>query len=327
MSLFAAPATGYPVVRPSAKVREVHVASVSESIAARLRVWDVDRVFGYPGPDVYPLVTVLTGERHAPEFVHTRHEDSAALMACAHAKLTGRVGCCLAASRSGALHLLSGLYDAALDRQPVVAIVGEEVPPPVTGRGRTAIRATQHFAEVSVYCEPVSDPTMVGKALDRAFQASLLERGGLRCLFPAPFWRPGRPRPSGVAKAAPVLPRPPQRSPGQRDVRRAADVLNAGSRVAIVLGPGAAEAVDQVVAIADLLAAGVAKTCLARDVVPDDLPYVAGVTEPFGSAVAAALLRNCDTLLLVGVEDFHVGLAAESDRHRGRGRRVLPGGR
>ncbi|MDP9612412.1 thiamine pyrophosphate-dependent acetolactate synthase large subunit-like protein [Streptomyces demainii] len=112
------------------------MASVCAFIAARLRAWDVDRVFGVPGRHIDPLVTALPGERTPPEFIHARHEESATLMACAHAKLTGRAGCCLASPGSGALHLLGGLYDAALDRPPVVAVVGREPPSPVSTAGR-----------------------------------------------------------------------------------------------------------------------------------------------------------------------------------------------
>ncbi|MBX9397430.1 thiamine pyrophosphate-requiring protein [Streptomyces sp. TRM72054] len=291
------------------------MASVSQFLAARLWAWDVDRVFGLPGRDVDALVTALTEGSETPEFVHVRHEESAALMACAHAKLTGRVGCCLASSGSGALHLLSGLYDAALDRWPVVAVVGQESPPPAGGR-RSAIRTHHHFAEVSVYCEPVSDPTVVGGALDRAFEAALSERGVATLIVPSSVLEARAPRGLGADEVAPVRPSPPPRSPEQRDLRRAADVLNAGSRVAVVVGPGAARASGHVVGVAELLAAGVAKTPPARDILPDDLPYVAGVAGPFGSAVAAALVRDCDTLLLIGAEDFDVGPVPESGARR-----------
>ncbi|MEU0218224.1 thiamine pyrophosphate-binding protein, partial [Streptomyces sp. NPDC006265] len=115
------------------------MASVSEFVAARLRAWEVDRVFGFPGRDVDMLIAALTRGRESPEFVQVRHEESAGLMACAHAKLTGRVGCCLAPSGIGALHLLGGLYDAALDRQPVLALVGQERAPADRGERRRII--------------------------------------------------------------------------------------------------------------------------------------------------------------------------------------------
>ncbi|MFF7790196.1 thiamine pyrophosphate-binding protein [Streptomyces sp. NPDC007991] len=292
------------------------MTSVSDFLAARLRAWDVDRVFGFPGRDTDALVTALSGGRDTPEFVQVRHEESAALMACAHAKLTGGVGCCLAPSGSGALHLLSGLYDAALDRRPVVALVGHQ-PLPAHGGRRPAIETVPHFTEVSASCEAVFDPAVAGTALDRAFRAALSERGVATLLIPGAVLRAGAPRsPRTTDQSAPVPPRPPLRPPAERDVRRAADVLNAGRRVAVVVGPGAAGASGQVAGLAELLGAGVARTPLARDVLPDDLPYAAGTAGPFGSAVAAALLRDCDTLLLVGAEDLDVRVVPEQARRR-----------
>ncbi|ELS51345.1 putative pyruvate dehydrogenase (Pyruvate oxidase) [Streptomyces viridochromogenes Tue57] len=271
-------------------------------------------MFGIPGRDVDALVAAMTGEREAPEFVHVRHEESAALMACAHAKFTGRVGCCLAAPGSGALRLLSGLYDAALDRQAVVALVGQEAPPADGGR-RPSVRASRLFAEVSAYCEPVCDPALLGDALDRAMRAALTERGVATLIVPRPVLEtesPPAPRADKEGTTTLLPPRPPVRMPDERDVRRAADVLSGGRRIAVVVGQGAAEAVGQVDRVAELLGAGIAKTPLARDILPDDLSYVAGVAAPLGSAVAAAMLRDCDTLLLVGAEDFDTGLVPET---------------
>ncbi|MFF9127081.1 thiamine pyrophosphate-binding protein [Streptomyces sp. NPDC014889] len=287
------------------------MAGVSELIAARLRAWRVDRVFGVPGPEVDALAGVLGDERDGPEFVRARHGEPAALMACAHAKFTGRPGCCLAPAGSGALQLLSGLYDAALDRQPVLAVVGREEPGPYGGAGRHTVPVTRLFDEVSEFCASVSEPRHVPDALDRAVQAALTGRGVATLIVPRAVLE---------AEAAPVPPeedrtagaparlRPSLLRPEERDARHAADVLNAGRRVAVVAGPGGAAASGQVAGVAQLLGAGVAKTPLARDVLPDDLPWVTGTAAPSGSTVAAALLRECDTLLLVGAEDFDGGL-------------------
>lgn len=298
-------------------VREVRVTSVSEFLAAGLRAGGVDRVFGLPGREVDGLVAALTGSRKTPEFVQTRHEESAALMACAHAKLTGRPGCCVAGSGSGVLHLLSGLYDAALDRQPVLALVGQDTAL-AGGARRPAVDVTQLLGGVSVYFEQVSAPDRMPDALDRALGAALTERGVAALVVPravleAPAPRSWRTEGAGFTTARH---RAPLASPGKRDVQRAADVLNAGRRVAVVVGPGAADASGHVVGVAELLGAGVAKTYLARDVLPDDLPYVAGVAGPNGSSVAAALLRDCDTLILAGAEDFDTGLVPESGDRR-----------
>jgi pyruvate dehydrogenase (quinone) len=284
------------------------MANVSELVAARLRDWGVDRVFGFPGRDVDALVTALDGERGGPEFVQARHEESAALMACAHAKFTGRAGCCLAPAGSGALHLLSGLYDAALDRQPVVALVGLEGPPPQTGALRRAgVPVMRLFADVSESCELVSQARLMRDALDRAVRAALTDRGVATLVVPRPVLEaevPPEPSADGRPAGTPAVFRPPVRRPEAADVRRAADVLNAARRAAVVVGPGGTAASGHVVGVAELLGAGIAKTPLARDALPDDLPYVTGVAAPSGSAVAAALLRESDALLLAGAEDL-----------------------
>ncbi|WP_181446671.1 thiamine pyrophosphate-binding protein [Streptomyces sp. NTH33] len=296
------------------------MAGVGELIAARLRAWGVDRVFGVPGADADALIGALGDGRHGPEFVRARHAESAALMACAHAKFTGRPGCCLAPAGSGALHLLSGLYDAALDRQPVVALVEEDRPFPDTDVRRRAVPAVRLLADVSEFCEVVSEPGRVRDALDRAVRAALTDRGVAALIVPRAVLRTEAVPESGHEDRpadAPVGFRPPVRQADEREVRRAAVVLNEGRRVAVVVGPGGAAASGQVVGAAELLGAGVAKTPLGRDVLPDVLPYVTGVAAPSGSAVAAALLRECDTLLLVGAEDFAGRLLP------GRGPRVI----
>ncbi|MFE4054069.1 thiamine pyrophosphate-binding protein [Streptomyces sp. YIM B13518] len=281
------------------------MTSVSEFVAARLRGRGVDRVFGTPGPDVDPLVAVLDGGRRAPEFIQVRHEEPAALMACAHAKLTGRLGCCLAPSGPGALRLLGGLYDAALDRQPVVAVVGEEPLPPGAGDRRRTVSAAHLFAQVSEYSERVSDPALTGDALDRALRAALDGRGVATLIISRPVLEAEAPSEARGEESASSPPRvrPPVR-PLDEQVRRAADILNDGRRAAVIVGPDAAGAADRITQLADRIGAGVAKTPSGRDVLPDDLPFAAGVAASFGSAPAASLVRDCDTLLLVGAHDF-----------------------
>jgi pyruvate dehydrogenase (quinone) len=294
------------------------VASVSEFVAARLRAWGVDRVFGLPGPDVDALVTALGSGAGHPGFVQARHEESAALMACAHAKLTGRAGCCLAPSGAGALHLLSGLYDAMLDRQPVVAVVGEDAPPHGREGRRGAVGTVDLFARVSEFSEVVSEPRLVGDALDRAFRAALTDRGVATVVVPRSVLEAEAPANLSQDRAASAAAgfRPPVRRPREEELRRAAEALNAGRRVAVVVGRDGAGASGQVAGVAGLLGAGVAKTPLARDVLPDDLPHVTGVAAPFGSTAAAALLRDCDTLLLVGAGDLDHRLVPRGDRTR-----------
>ncbi|WP_257585942.1 MULTISPECIES: thiamine pyrophosphate-binding protein [unclassified Streptomyces] len=261
---------------------------MAEVVAARLRDAGAGRVYGVPGLALDPLVRAL-GD---PWFVQARGAESAALMACAHAKLTGGLGCCLAPPGAGVLRLLAGLYDAAADRAPVLALVGREDGDP----------GTRHLAEVSVFCEAVSGPEQLGDALDRAVRAALTDRGVASLVVPRRVLEapapPGGPAPRSGFAAASVEP------PDERRLRGAAEVLAAARRPAVIVGNAGRAASAQAAGVATLLGAGVATTALARDVLPDDLPYQTGVAGPLGSSAAALLLRECDTLLLVGAEDL-----------------------
>ncbi|MEU0007296.1 thiamine pyrophosphate-binding protein [Streptomyces sp. NPDC006314] len=286
------------------------MVNVSEVVAAGLRARGADRVYGVPGLEIDPLLSALRGGAEAAEFVQARGAESAALMACAHAKLTGRLGCCVAPPGAGALRLLAGLYDAATDRAPVLAVVGEDPAP--RGRGGRGLR---HLAEVSVFCEQVSGPELMGDALNRAVRAALTDRGVAslvvsRRVLAAPA--PTGPLGEGGTRPVPL----PVRQPGEGDVHRAAEALNAAGEVAVVVGNAGRAASGQAVGVAQLLGAGVATTALARDALPDDLPYQTGVAGRLGSEAAAALLRECDTLLLLGAEDLDRALLPDPGRCR-----------
>ncbi|MFF9581468.1 thiamine pyrophosphate-binding protein [Streptomyces achromogenes] len=303
------------------------MVKVSDRLAARLRDAGVDRVYGVPGLAVDPLLRALGAGPGVPEFVQARGEESAALMACAEAKLTGRPGCCLAPPGAGVLRLLGGLYDAAADRAPVLALVGAD---PVPRRGGGP--ALRHLAEVCVYCEEVSAPEQAGDALDRAVRAALGDRGvASLVLSPGTLAAPAPPGLSGSGPSGPsgfagssgpsgsfrARPGPaPMPVPDVAGVRRAAEVLGGGGRAVVVIGNAGRAASGQAAGAARLLGAGVVTTALARDALPDDLPYLAGVAGPLGSEAAAALLRDCDTLLLVGAEDLDPALPPVPGRCR-----------
>ncbi|MFF5533584.1 thiamine pyrophosphate-binding protein [Streptomyces cinerochromogenes] len=280
------------------------MVNVSEAVAARLRDSGVERVYGVPGLAVDPLAAALCGGPRAPEFVQARGAESAALMACAEARLTGRPGCCLAPPGADLLRLLPGLYDAAADRVPVLALVGAD--PRDGGRG------VRHLAEVSVYCEEVSGPELMADALHRAVRAARTDRGVASLVVPRRVL--AAPAPSEAPGAWPEP--PPVPPPAEADVRRAADALDGAGKPVVVVGNAGRPASGPVTAVARLLGAGVVTTALARDVLSDDLPYLAGVAGPFGSEAAAALLRDCDTLLLAGAEDLDPALLPDPGRCR-----------
>lgn len=292
-----------------AEHEEDTVGNMAEVVAARLRGAGVERVYGVPGLALDPLIRALEVPRSVPTragvpwFAQARGEESAALMACADAKLTGRLGCCLAPPGAGLLRLLGGLYDAAADRTPVLALVG----------GADGDLALRHLAEVSVFCEPVSRPEQLPDALRRAARAALTERGVAGLVVPREVLTataPDEPADDGALAPAPV------RRPDERVLRRAADVLGEGRRPAVVVGNAGRAASAGAAGVAALLGAGVAVTALARDALPDDLPYQTGVAGPLGSAAAATLLRECDTLLLVGAEDLDHGMLRDRARCR-----------
>ncbi|WP_307820041.1 thiamine pyrophosphate-binding protein [Streptomyces sp. MC1] len=283
------------------------MGNVSEVVAARLREYGVHRVYGVPGTAVDPLVGALCGGPDAPEFVQARGAESAALMACAEAKLTGRPGCCLAPPGPGTLRLLGGLYDAAADRAPVLALVGAD--PSARHVGGHAVR---HLAEVSVYCEEVSGPELMDDALHRAVRAALTDRGVASLVVPRHVL--AAPAPKAPPAARPVPPAPPP--PAEEDLRRAADVLGGAGKPVVLVGNAGRPASRQVADLARRLDAGAVTTALARDALPDDLPYLAGVAGPLGSEAAATLLRECDALLLAGAEDLDPALLPDPGRCR-----------
>lgn len=293
--------------------------TVSDFLVARLRAWGVTRVFGYPGDGINGVIGALrragAGRPGAPlEFVQVAHEELAGLMATAHAKFAGdgtgdgrtggEVGVCLSTGGPGALHLLNGLYDAKLDHQPVVAIVGQQAQ---AGLGGSAQQETDLHAILqdvaSAYLAVVATPEQARHAIDRAFRIALGERTVTAVIVPHDVQREPAvahpPHEHGHQHSAPGFVAP-RLVPRDAELRRAADVLNAGRRVALLVGAGALGAADEVVAVAERLGAGVAKALLGKAVVPDDLPFVTGSVGWLGTPASDRLMKECDTLLLVG---------------------------
>jgi pyruvate dehydrogenase (quinone) len=276
--------------------------TVSTFILKRLREWGVKRVFAYPGDGSNGLDLAFA---HVPEleFVQTRHEEIAAFAAAAHAKLTGEVGICLATSGPGAIHLLNGLYDAKLDHAPVVAIVGQQARMSLGANFQQEVDLQTLYKDVAhEYVETCMDPRQAAMLVDRAIRIALSQRTVTAIIVPndvqeLPYEEP--PREHGAVHSSPGW-SPPVVVPRMDDLRRAAEVLNAGERVAILVGRGAAGATDEVLAVADLLGAGIAKALNGRAAVPDDVPYVTGSIGLLGTKPSDDMMQGCDTLLMVG---------------------------
>src|SRR5919108_1239197 len=280
---------------------------MSETVGAyvlrRLHENGIERVYGYPGDGINGIVGAFHEHGDEVEFIQTRHEEIAAFCATAHAKLTGEVGVCLATSGPGAIHLLNGLYDAKLDHQPVVAIVGQQNTQSLGSNYQQEVDLITLFKDVaSDFVQVCMKPGQARHLIDRAINVARTSRSVTCVIFPAdvqeePFEEP--PRAHGTVYSAPagsdprVLPRDP-------DLDRAAHVLNAGEKVAILIGQGAARAADEVVQVADVLGAGVAKALNGRDALPDDLPFVTGPIGLLGSKPSDQMMAGCDTLFMIG---------------------------
>ncbi len=279
------------------------MALVADFVLERLREWGVHRVYGYPGDGINGMLGAFDRAAGDPEFIQVRHEEMGAFMACAHAKFTGEVGCCVATSGPGAVHLLNGLYDAKLDHQPVVAVVGQQKRLCLGSHYQQEIALEQLFADVSEYCQMVVHPGQARHVIDRAFKTALTTRGVATIIIPEDIQeesaQPSPPKKHGSVFSSVGWSRP-RVLPNVEELGRAAEVLNAGHKVAMIIGQGAAHAQAEVVETAELLGAGVAKALLGREVLPDDLPFVTGPIGLLGTKASDNMIQGCDTLLMVG---------------------------
>jgi pyruvate dehydrogenase (quinone) len=278
--------------------------TVGDFIVRRLGEWGVRRVFGYPGDGINGVVLAFGRDAgNEIEWVQARHEEMLAFMASAHAKFTGEVGVCIATSGPGAIHLLNGLYDAKLDHQPVVAVVGQQARTALGGSYQQEVDLEALFSDVAVYVEEVVEPAQARHVVDRAFRTALAERSVACVIIPTDVQEAKEvatpPHAHGTVHSAAGY-SPPRVVPADDDLHRAADVLNAGERVAMLVGQGALHASDEVVAVAERLGAGVAKALLGKAVVSDELPFVTGAIGLLGTKPSWDLMQDCDTLLLVG---------------------------
>ncbi|MFE4964512.1 thiamine pyrophosphate-requiring protein [Streptomyces sp. NPDC056660] len=276
---------------------------VSDYILQRLREWDVEHVFAYPGDGINGLLAAWGRADNKPRFIQSRHEEMSAFEAVGYAKFSGRVGVCAATSGPGAIHLLNGLYDAKLDHVPVVAIVGQTNRSAMGGSYQQEVDLLALYKDVaSDFCEMVTVPEQLPNVLDRAMRTAMARRSVTAVIVPADvqeldYSPPGHafkmvPSSLGMPHYAPV--------PDDDDLRRAAEVLNSGGKAAILIGQGARGARAEVQEVADRLGAGVAKALLGKDALDDDLPYVTGAIGLLGTRPSYELMRECDTLLVIG---------------------------
>ncbi len=278
--------------------------TVSDFLLKRLSEWGVRRIYGYPGDGINGIMGAFGRSKGLIDFVQVRHEEMAAFMACAHAKFTGEVGICMATSGPGAIHLLNGLYDAKADHQPVVAIVGQAARAALGGHYQQEVDLVSLFKDVAhEYVQMASDPAQIRHLIDRAIRIARVERTVTCIIVPNDVQELDAvetpPRAHGTIHSGIDFARP-RIVPEEVDLRRAADVLNAGKKVAMLVGAGALHAAEEVLEIADLLGAGVAKALLGKAVLPDALPFVTGSIGLLGTKPSWEMMTECDTLLMVG---------------------------
>ncbi len=276
--------------------------NVSEFVWQRLSAWGLKRVYGYPGDGVGGLDVALEKASKTMEYVQVRHEEMAAFMASAHAKFTGQVGLCYATSGPGAIHLLNGLYDAKMDHVPVVALVGQQARSGLGASYQQEVELQNLFQDVAEYVGMASVPEQVRHLIDRAVRIAHTKKAVTCVILPNDLQELDYRDPplahgathTGVGYAGPA------KLPEESLLRDAAEVLNSGNKVAMLVGAGALEATDEVIAVAERLQAGVAKALLGKAALPDDLPFVTGSIGLLGTKPSWDLMKGCDTFLMVG---------------------------
>ena len=275
---------------------------VAQYMLNRLEEWGIGRVYGYPGDGINAFLGAFEKVENGPKFTQARHEEMAAFMACAHAKFTGQIGACIATSGPGAIHLANGLYDAKLDHQPVIAIVGQQKRQSVGAHYQQEIDLQSYFKDIGGFVSTVMKPASARHVLDRAIKSALTERRPSIVIVPddvaeADYSDP--PYMHGSVFSSPTW-NQPHMVPDKELLRQAADILNSGEKVAFLIGQGARKAKKEVLEAADILGAGIAKALLGKDAVPDDLPNVTGAIGLLGTEPSHKMMMDCDTLVMIG---------------------------
>lgn len=295
--------------------------TVSDFLIKRITQWGIHRIYGFPGDGINGIIGAIDRAGEVIDYVQVRHEEMAAFMACAHYKFTGQVGICLATSGPGAIHLLNGLYDAKMDHAGVVAIIGQQSRAALGGDYQQEVDLISLFKDVAHhFVHMASSPAQIRHLVDRAIRIAAAERTVTCIIVPndlqeldameAPPRKHGTVH-SGLGYASPRV------IPKEADLQHAADVLNAGKKVAMLVGAGALQATDEVIEIAEILGAGISKALLGKAAVPDDLPFCCGPIGLLGSKPSWEMMTECDTLLMVGSSFPYSEFLPEEGQARG----------
>jgi pyruvate dehydrogenase (quinone)/pyruvate oxidase len=293
--------------------------TAAEILVDVLHEWGVGVVFGLPGDGINGIMEALRTRREKIRFIQARHEESAAFMACAYAKYTGKLGVCLATSGPGGLHLLNGLYDAKLDGQPVLAITGHHYHDLIDTHAQQDVDLDRVFGDVSVYTSRVMGAAHVENVASLACRTALAYRGVAHINFPVDLQelKGGERSPRNVPGHTSEAHARPGRLPDPADLARAAEILGTGKKIAILAGQGALDATDELERLAELLGAPVVKPLLGKATIPDDSPYTTGSVGLLGTRPSQEALEACDTLLLVGTSFPYIEFYPKPGQARG----------
>lgn len=278
--------------------------NASDFLLECLYDWGIRRIYGFPGDGINGIMGALNRAEGRLRFIQSRHEELAAFEACAHAKFSGEIGVCLATSGPGAIHLLNGLYDAKMDHMPVLAIVGQQATTALGTDYQQEVDLLSLFKDVAHnYVHMATQPAQIRQLVDRAVRIALAERTVTCIIIPNDIQEmdmvTAPPRKHG-ANFTGVGYHRPRVVPAEEDLDRAAAILNAGDKVAFLVGAGALGATELVMEAAELLGAGVAKALLGKMALPDDLPYVTGSIGLLGTKPSWDMMMNCDTFFMIG---------------------------
>jgi len=295
--------------------------NASDVLTETLIDWGVEVVFGLPGDGINGIMEALRTHQDRIRFVQVRHEESAAFMACAYAKFTGRLGVCLATSGPGGIHLLNGLYDAKLDSQPVLALTGLQFHDLIGTYTQQDVALDKLFVDVATYNERIMGPTHVENVVDLACRTAIAYRTVSHITFPVDLQeqevkkrqrsKRNIPHHTSRAEAEGAMLADPA------DLDKAAEILNKGKRVAILAGRGAIGAGDELEQLAEMLGAPIVKPLLGKAAVPDDSPYTTGGIGLLGTRPSQDVMENCDTLLMVGTSFPYIEFLPKPGQARG----------
>ena len=295
--------------------------NASEVLVESLLDWGVEVIFGLPGDGINGIIEALRQKQHKIRFIQVRHEEAAAFAACGYAKLTGKLGVCLATSGPGGIHLLNGLYDAKLDQAPVLAITGLQFSDLIGTFTQQDVELDKLFMDCCVYNERIMSPTHVENVMELACRTALAYRGVAHVTVPVDVqeMKVGKPYRSkrNIASHVSDVMATGAHMPSEGDLHKAAEILNQGEKVAILAGAGAIHATDELEKVAELLGAPIIKPLLGKACVPDDSPYTTGGVGLLGTTPSQNALEDCDTLFMIGTSFPYIEFLPKPDKARG----------